>query len=567
MDVTAITHDRYYTYAELTAALEALAAAYPHLAKLYSIGQTFQQREIWVMEITHSATGPGSTKPGFYIDAHIHAEEHVTSSVALYAAWYLLLNFEKDATVTRLVNEQVFYIFPRLNPDGAELSLTPPYYRWVGNGRFRPGEERSSGLIPEDLDGDGFITNMLVPDPTGEWKKSEADPGVLVQRRPGEQGGTYFRLYPEGRIRDYDGVNVAIERPRDGNLNRNFPIGWEPDPPQYGAGSSPLSEPETRALVDFIEVHPNIAGMCTYHSHGGVMLRPSMTKPDTAMPPQDLELYRAIGEVATELTGYPTISVFEEFTPDKERPRRGGFEDLTYETLGIVCFGPEVWDIEQAAGVKKTAYYGLHPRDEASMLQVLRWVRDNVGEQGFREWRPFDHPQLGPVEIGGLVDIWTYRNPPPALLEEICHQNVLFNLEHASAAPQIRIDSLDIVPLEGDLYRVVASISNHGYLPTNLTQVAIDNGVAVPVEAEIHLEGAELLTHPSQVELGHLAGRNERRMPWSPWGPQWTATARRVAWMIKTKKDDVTVTIEARSQRAGQHRITQPINSRINRFA
>ena len=182
VDPTVIRHDRYYLYAELTAALETLVAAHPSLARLYSIGRTFGGRDIWVVEITNPATGPAEHKPGFYIDAHIHAEEHVTSSVALHAAWYLLSRYGLDEEVTRLVDGQVFYILPRLNPDGAELSLRPPYHRWVGNGRFQPGQERERGIIPQDLNDDGYIVHMRVPDPLGEWKKSARDPRLLVQR-------------------------------------------------------------------------------------------------------------------------------------------------------------------------------------------------------------------------------------------------------------------------------------------------------------------------------------------------------------------------------------------------
>ncbi|HSL95868.1 MAG TPA: M14 family zinc carboxypeptidase, partial [Thermoleophilia bacterium] len=77
--------DRYYDYDELSERLHALAAAYPKLATLRSIGRSFQGRDVWVMEITNPDTGPGASKPGYYLDAQIHAEEHTTSAVALYA--------------------------------------------------------------------------------------------------------------------------------------------------------------------------------------------------------------------------------------------------------------------------------------------------------------------------------------------------------------------------------------------------------------------------------------------------------------------------------------------------
>ena len=80
-----IAFDRYYTYDEMTAHLQALAAAYPKLAKLTSVAKTHRGRDVWLMEITNPDTGEGLEKPGFYIDAQIHAEEHATSATAGYS--------------------------------------------------------------------------------------------------------------------------------------------------------------------------------------------------------------------------------------------------------------------------------------------------------------------------------------------------------------------------------------------------------------------------------------------------------------------------------------------------
>jgi Zinc carboxypeptidase len=105
-----IKHDCYYDYAEVTERLEALSKAHSELCKLYSIGQSFAGREVWVMEITNPKTGSAESKPAYCLDAQIHAEEHATSSVALYTIDYLLKNYGKDAEVSRLLDQQVFYI-------------------------------------------------------------------------------------------------------------------------------------------------------------------------------------------------------------------------------------------------------------------------------------------------------------------------------------------------------------------------------------------------------------------------------------------------------------------------
>ncbi len=556
MPAPTIPFDTYYDYESMTAHLKALAAAFPELATLRSLGKTFQGRDIWAITITNPKTGPAEKKPGYYIDAQIHAEEHATSAVALYAAWRLLAAYGSDEEVTRLVDQQVFYILPRINPDGAELSLKPPYYHWCGNGRFMPGFDRHEGLKPQDIDGDGFITTMRVPDPKGEWKKSPSDPRLMVQREPGEEGGEYYRLYPEGLIENFDGVHVKIERPFDGNLNRNFPVNWSPR--EYGAGEAALSEPESQAMARFLIDHQNIAGITAYHTHGGIILRPSMTKPDSAMSPRDLALYKDLGAVGQRLTGYPTISTFEEFTPDKSKPRYGSLKDWTYEEMGIVSFSTELWDLETEAGVEKVAYYNLRPRTQAIQAKVFEWVLANVGEQGYREWQEIDHPQLGPVETGGMVYIWTYRNPPPHMLEEICRKNVAFNLRHAASAPRVIVDNVTTESLGANLYKVRAIVSNHGYLPTNLTDVAIQNGVAKAVRVAIGGPGIDVVMNPKEVEVGHLAGRNERKYTWSPWGQQWSAVSKPVEWLVRGG-DGASVIVTVMSEKGGTHSLAQQL--------
>lgn len=552
--------DTYHDYEALTKHLHNLAATYPHLSTLQSLGKTHQGREIWVMELTNPETGQGNTKPAYYLDAQIHAEEHATSAVALYTIHYLLTNYGRDETVTRLLDRQVFYILPRLNPDGAEIALKPPYYPWCGNGRYSPLHDRHTGLIIQDINGDGFIVNMRVPDPKGEWKKSSSDPRLMVQREPGEEGGEYFRLYPEGLIKDFDGVNVPIQKPFDGNLNRNFPANWSGG--EYGAGESPLSEPESRAMAQFILDHPNIAGMNAYHTHGGIILRPSMTKYDSSMSPRDLELYKSLGKVGTALTGYPTISIYEAFTPDKSKPRRGGLMDWTYEEMGIISFATEVWDLETEAGVEKESYYNLHPASEEVELKVFQWVLENIGEQGYRDWQRFNHPQLGNIEVGGMVYIWTYRNPPPKLLKDLCHKNMLFNLRHAAAAPRVQVDDVHVEALGSNLYKLRATVSNHGYLPTNLSDVALEKGVAKPVKVELELQHADLVMNPQVADIGHLAGRNERAYPWSPWGQQWSAVSKQVEWLIRAdSRDTAIIQVKAISEKGGTHERTVQLPS------
>ena len=217
------------------------------------------------------------------------------------------------------------------------------------------------------------------------------------------------------------------------------------------------------------------------------------------------------------------------------------------------------------AGVEKEAFYNLHPRTEDIELKVLNWVTENVGEMGFRDWETFEHPQLGTVEIGGLVDIWVYRNPPPKLLENLCHKNMLFNLRHAAAAPRVLLDDVNVEALGADLYKIRAVVSNHGYLPTNLSDVAMENKEAVPVRVGLELNGADLIMNPAEVDVGHLAGRNERKYPWSPWGQGWSAVSKAIEWLVRVKDvDSARIEVQAVSQKGGTHAVEVELKGSMN---
>ncbi len=552
----------YFNYADLTAHLKGLAAAFPQLATLESIGTSWRERDLWAMTITDPTTGTHDSKPGFYIDAHIHAEEVATSHTALYTIWYLLTNFGNDAEVTWLLQNTTFYILPRTNPDGAEFSLTTGHH-WCGNGRYLPGEEQTRGLVQQDINGDGLIVQMRVPDPAGEWKISTEDTRLMVQRAPGEIGGTYYRLYREGVIKgDWDGISIELESPRDGNLNRNFPSGWRPEFREYGAGESALSEPESRAVMRFLLDRPNIAGMQCYHTHAGMILRPSLIAPDKVIPPADLALYKTIGAVATELTGYPIISVFEEFTSDPNNPRVGSLMQWSYDEMGIITFSTELWNPELAAEIADPAKYQIRARSTADEIALLKYNDTHLGGKGFVNWTPFDHPQLGAIEIGGWTHMYTFRNPPPAswastdkarnFLHDTMHTNCLFTLRHAACAPLVRIEDAQAERLAPDLVKISATIANHGYLSTYTTQRALEHHTAATVNVSLTTGGDILMGQPTQ-DIGHLAGRDDRKATWSPWMRAWQTTRKPVEWLIRATSD--TVTISAGSPRAGTHEV------------
>ncbi|HEV2170232.1 MAG TPA: M14 family zinc carboxypeptidase, partial [Candidatus Binatus sp.] len=115
-----IAFDRFHRYAELTDVLHALAREHPQLVSIESIGTSHEGRDIWVLTLTHAATGAARDKPAFWVDGNIHSTEVAASAAALYFVDMLVSQYGQDAEVTRALDTRAFYVCPRINPDGAE---------------------------------------------------------------------------------------------------------------------------------------------------------------------------------------------------------------------------------------------------------------------------------------------------------------------------------------------------------------------------------------------------------------------------------------------------------------
>ena len=359
--------DRFPRYEELTAILKDLAVRYPRLFAVESIGRSHEGRDIWLVVATNRDTGEAADKPAFWIDGNIHAAELTASLACLAYLRALAEGYGSDADVTRLLDTRALYICPRINPDGAEWALADrPRYIRSSTRPYPFDEDAIDGLTMEDVDGDGRILLMRVPDPNGPYRAHPQEPRLMVARDPAEAGGSYWRIMPEGTLANFDGVEIRINKNKQGlDLNRNFPSGWRQEFQQLGAGPYPTSEPEVRAVVDFITKHANVCGGVSFHTHSGVILRPLSTEPDENMHAEDLWLYKRFGKKSTELTGYPNISIYHEFRYHPKEIITGGF-DWLYEHLGAFFWTVEIWaPAREAASRAITTSSGTantHPR-------------------------------------------------------------------------------------------------------------------------------------------------------------------------------------------------------------
>ncbi len=556
--------DVYYAYDDMTRHLKAMAEAHPDLVQVESVGDSYEGRPIWCATLTNAATGPADSKPALYVDGNIHATEVSASTACLYFLDWMLKRYGTDADVTRCLDTRAFYVIPRLNPDGPERYLSPKRETLRSSVRPYPyDEEPISGLRREDLDGDGRILSMRIPDPNGAWRVSEQDPRLMVRRDPTETGGTYYRVLPEGTIEDWDGVTISLMPNKEGlDLNRNYPAHWRPENEQHGAGPFPTSEPEIRATVAFIARHPNIIGGVSFHTYSGVLLRPYGTQSDENFPAEDLWTYQAIGEKGKELTGYPAISVYHDFRYHPKEVITGVFDDWLYDHLGAYGWTVEIWCPQREAGIAAFGpdkpeggyrfidWYREHPVEDD--IKLLKWSDEALGGRGFVEWKPFEHPQLGTVEIGGWDSAYSWRNPPNERLEAEVARFPRWLLWHALISARIVIKGVEAVSLGNGVCRLRLVVENEGWLPTYGSKKALERKAARAPVVEITLpEGATPEIGKVREELPHMEGRAYKSPSAIGWVADPTEERAKLEYVIRGGSGGA-VRILVRCERAGR---------------
>jgi murein tripeptide amidase MpaA len=546
--------EHFYRHDELTRLLRDYAAALPGLIELRSLGKSWEGRDIWVVVVTNRTTGDDTDKPGFWVDGNIHAGELTACTACLYWLHHLATQYAQDDGVTRLLDTRVVYIAPRLNPDGAELALADrPRFIRSSTRPYPHDEEAVDGLTVEDVDGDGRVLSMRIRDPHGSWKPHPQDPRVLIPRDPGEYGGVYYRVMPEGTLKHFDGLTIRVNPDVEGlDLNRNFPSGWRQEYEQVGAGPFPTSEPEVRAMVEFITRHPNIGAAISFHTHSGVILRPMGTQGDDEMTPEDLWIYRRLSELGTKLTGYPAISIFHDF---RYHPKEviTGTQDWVYEHLGALFWTVEIWSPNKEAGITDypwIEWYRQHPPEDD--LKLLKWSDEQTGGRAHVNWYPFRHPQLGEVELGGWDRLNYWRNPPPELRLREAARFPRWLDQLALSLPKLELLRTEVRALGSDTWRVRMAVANAGYLPSYVCKRALERKTVRGTVFEIVLPpGATLLGGKERLVQRHLEG-HAPKTSLQAFLPNREITADRdvAEWVIRAPRGAV-LAVRATADRAG----------------
>ena len=549
----------YRLPAAVNARLRQLAAQYPQIIRAHHIGDSRQGRELLMMEITNFETGDGESKPGIWIEAGVHANETPGSVYLEYFVERALAMYGIDPVVTAILDTRTFYVLTDLNPDSRQLVLTS-HPAWPGyNEHEQPGA---------DLNNDGYITQMRWKDspddeeyqylPEGRLLDEDwhMDPLGYVWRSTGDTGWEI-----KDRERDWTGRR---EQP---DYNRNFGAEWVSEDP--GAGEFQFSLPEIYAVAKEMTDRKNIFFMHDIHA-GGVgrewMIRPLSNGSYQDMHHEDNDVYRRL-EVAWSVLSPGDQTFSDYYTPVGTGATIGGLPpDWAYLHQGIYGFGSEVG----GAGID---YDGS---GEVTPEELDRWHIEEMGGQFAEPWTPYDHPELGPIEIGGYRVSPTGPFPPSIgdMMRLRTDRSFRYFMYIASLAPEIRVVDVTSTQNADGTLTVEAEIRNEGWISTYVTQRALEIGGSsnvagpgaalgirprdFPVVVDITVDGGEIVEgDPSQI-VGHLVGKLTFIRQWADEGeevPSKTAT-----WTVRRRgSGPVIVEVRAAAHKAGSDRRTLEI--------
>jgi hypothetical protein len=495
--------DFYRDYAAETELLQQLAAAHPEICRLDSIGKSWQGRELWMMTITNFDRGEELQKPGFWLDGGIHANEVQASDAALYTCWFLIEGYGQMDYITKLVDEQVYYILPMMSPDSRDVHFHGAATTHDPRTGQRPIDNDRDGLFDEDgeddMDGDGHIVSMRVKDPNGRWKEDPEYPWLMTRADEDEVGG-YTMLGEEGIDNDGDGM-VNEDGAGGYDPNRDWGFDWQPGHIQWGAYRYPFSLQENRAVADFAMGHPNIGGAQSFHNAGGMILSGPGAEENTYSR-SDRQVYDLIGKKGEQiLPGYDYMITWEDLYTV-----HGGELDWWYNSIGALSYTNELWTSFNFFRTENDGNWMGDQQDKAMFNDLLLF-----GE-AFVDWHEVDHPDYGKVELGGYKKSFG-RQPPAFLIQEELHRNMVFTLYHSAQLPRIRVSSVAERDLGNGLTEVTAAIINDRLIPTRLSVASQRNLVRPDL---VSIEGGQdfrVLTGMQDNDMFFRQPREQKRDP------------------------------------------------------
>jgi carboxypeptidase T len=128
----------YHNYAETKAFLDTAQATFPSLVQEFSIGTSYQGRQIWAVKISDNVA-TDENEPEVLFDCLHHAREHLTVEECLSIVSLLTKGYGTNPQITKIVNTREVFVVPMVNPDGGEYDIQGgSYHGWRKNRQPNP---------------------------------------------------------------------------------------------------------------------------------------------------------------------------------------------------------------------------------------------------------------------------------------------------------------------------------------------------------------------------------------------------------------------------------------------
>uniref|UniRef100_UPI004048F071 M14 family metallopeptidase n=1 Tax=Flavobacterium sp. TaxID=239 RepID=UPI004048F071 len=453
-----IAQSDYLSYDQMTTKLQAISNANA-LSSLQSIGKSASGKDIWALQLGVK----DAKKPALLIVASLDGKHPAGSQISLL----MVEKWLKNTDMQKWLQSNQIFVIPMASPDA--MPSQKPLYEKSGNSKTTDDDRngKTNDDPYEDLNKDGFITQMRIESPKGTHIVYEEDPRVLIPADASQgQIGKYLVL-TEGT--DNNKNEIFNEDASDGvvidkNFAYNYPIF------DKGSGLYAVSESETKALMDFVYAHPEIYGVLTFGPYNNLA---EATKFDSKS---------ASGRLISSLLeeDVKSFNMLQDFYQNKANlkdgktiPFQGGnFPQTAYFHAGKMSVASPGWwfpkveipkDSTQNDADKKKKKDDVVTPDLAKFLQ---WS-DQEGHDVFVPWQTIQHPDFTNqnVEIGGLKP-FAMLNPPMKYLDSIAEKHLIFIDEWLKAMPKVVVSAQKIEKIDTDLFRITLSVANKGLLPT-----------------------------------------------------------------------------------------------------
>jgi hypothetical protein len=418
---SAASTEGYHRFSEVERQLQSWSREHPEL-QILTIGKSAGGRPIYVARLAGRSSGKDGgnpdERPAVFVGANIAGWHNAGTEAALHLIQRLL---GKDSAA--LLRERTFYVAPVLNPDASDAFFTAPRAQRGGNAQKidhdRDGFEAEDPA--DDLDGDGVITQLRIPDAAGGWLADAKDPRLMIKADGLKQLPGAFRLETEGKDDDGDGAfneDGAAGVLPDHDFPHAFPY------PDADAGPWPGYAPETKALMDFILARRNIALAVVYGPANNLLAAPQSLGGGGDLGTQTFKLP---GEAAKMIGFDPdkeyTIDQIWEVAKDLAFVRRN---NITKEQLAIFLGAGAATKVE--AGDQ--AYLDKLAEAYKERLKKAGLSADRPAEQyakgGFTPWLYY---QAGAMALE--LDVWGI--PKPEKKAEAAPANEALTLDKAAA--------------------------------------------------------------------------------------------------------------------------------------